>query len=750
MSGTAEVYAFEAPASDPTLDLFEAKLQGFRPSGKILRRTRLTQVLEASRETLVLIAAPPGFGKTTLLADWRDVDSRPFAWVSLDSADNDPVVLWGYVVEAVRRLEPRLERTAGVRGRTRARDADAVVPALLRDLQSLETEIVLVLDDYHVIQNPACHSALGYLLERVPANVTVALSTRADPPMPLGRLRAAGQLLEVRAADLSFTECEGARFLNETLEFDVPPEAAAVLHRRTEGWPVGMHLASLSLGNVSDPSEFLAHFGGSNRHLVDYLVEVVLDTLDPKLRRFLLETSILGSMCGPLCDEVTETQGSTELLAEVERANLFLVPLDDRREWYRYHQLFADVLRNQLLRSDPDRHRELHGRASCWLAGKGDTGEAVRHALAAGEIETAIRLISERWPSLVDLGQTETILRWLDAFPAEIVERDARLSLAKAWAMSSANRRGEALHALLAVEAGDSGGPASERRTREAVSGLLRACFPWGDVTAMLGGASRAYELQAERRSTWRPITHLALGRARYFAGEPSEALAPLEEAGRLAVRARQWLVASVSKAVLARAFQAVGNEAAAESAAREAVELADRHDLDGRPASGCAYLALGAVRAHTGEADEAEPLLAAGLKKLREHGEELYIAEALLALAPVRRAQGEREEARALLVEAREVIESCPDAGVLRQRLEEVTRALTPAHRRIEGDSELTEREREVLQYLAQGLPQREIGSALFLSFNTIHSHTKSIYQKLRVSSREAAVERARELGAI
>jgi LuxR family maltose regulon positive regulatory protein len=266
----------------------------------------------------------------------------------------------------------------------------------------------------------------------------------------------------------------------------------------------------------------------------------------------------------------------------------------------------------------------------------------------------------------------------------------------------------------------------------------------------MLGGASRASELQGEQRSVWRPIAHLAHGRARYFAGEPREAIVPLERAARLAVRKKQWLVASTSKAILARALLDVGDEGAAESAAGEAVELTQLHDLGERPGSGCAYMALGAVRARTGNLDEAEPLLSTGLTRLRAQGEELYIAEALLTLAPVWGSQGERKEARGLLAEAGEVLEGCPDPGILRARLEDAARTLTPAHRRIDGDSELTEREREVLEYLAQGLSKRETGKALFLSFNTIHSHTKSIYQKLRVSSRAAAVERARELGAI
>jgi len=731
--------------------LFEAKFEGVRCSAQVLARPRLTQVCAQSRPALVLLAAPPGFGKTTLLAQWRELDDRAFTCVSLDATDNDPVVFWRYLVEAIRRVEPSFGAAAlSALSAPRVDILHAVVPAVLSELESVGDEIVLVLDDYQVIESRACHDSVAFFLERSPRNVTLALSTRADPPIAIGRLRATGELLELRAVDLCFTRDEEAEFLNETLELGLCADSVAVLHERTEGWPVGVHLASLSLRKVSDRAAMIARFGGSSRHVVDYLAEVVLDTLAPEPRQFLLETSVLGSMCGPLCNVVTGREDSAELLLEIERANLFLVPLDDRRDWYRYHQLFAEVLQNQLLRRDPDHARELHRRASEWLAGEGYTFEAVRHAIAAEEVDAAARLVAERWVSVLVLGRAETILRWLDAFPAEIVERDAQLSLVKAWALSMLNRRDEALEALVDVEAAGVSGDLPDGSSVEAVTALVRAWFPCGDARKMLAAATRAYELEGERRSVWQPVVLLALGWARYFGGEPDEASSPLLEAALLASRAKQWPLACVAKAVLARVCLAVDDVAAAEIAAREAVEIIEAHGLADQPGSGFAYTALGAVLARDGELDEAARLLGRGLGRLRARGEELYVADALLALAPVRRALGAREEARALLAEARTLIENCSDPGTLRGRLEEVTRTIVPAHRRIDGDSELTERELEVLRYLADGLPKREIGEALFLSFNTIHSHTKSIYQKLRVSSRQAAVERARELGAL
>jgi len=735
---------------EPTV-LFEAKFEGVRCSGEILARPRLTQLFAQARPALVLLAAPPGFGKTTLLGQWRELDGRAFACISLDTTDNDPVVFWRYLVEAIRRVEPSFGAAAlSALAAPRVDVVHAVVPAVLSELESVSDEIVLVLDDYQVIESRACHDSVAFFLERRPRNVTLALSTRADPPIAIGRLRATGELLELRAVDLCFTREEEAEFLNETLELGLCAESVAVLHERTEGWPVGVHLASLSLRKVSDRAAMIARFGGSSRHVVDYLAEVVLDTLDPEPRQFLLETSVLESMCGPLCDVVTGREDSADLLLEIERANLFLVPLDDRREWYRYHQLFAEVLQNQLLRRDADHARELHRRASRWLAGEGSTFEAVRHAIAAGEVEAAARLVAERWVSLLVLGRAETILRCLEVFPAGLVERDAQLSLVEAWALSMLNRRGEALEALGRVEGAGGVEHLPDGSSLEALTALVRAWFPCGDAQGMLAAATRAHELEGERRSVWQPVVLLALGWARYFGGEPYEARSPLQEAALLATRASQWPLACLAKAVLSRVCLAADDVAGAGSAAREAMEIVEEHGLADQPGSGLAYTALGAVLARDSELDEGARLLARGLERLRVRGEELYVADALLALAPVSRAAGAREEARTLLAEARALIEGCPDPGMLRERLEEVTRTIVPAHRRIDGDSELTERELEVLRYLADGLPKREIGDALFLSFNTIHSHTKSIYQKLRVSSRQAAVERARELGAL
>ena len=749
MVAVAPAFRNSAPADDAVC--FESKFERVRAPRDALVRARCTDLLRGSAPRLVLLAAPPGFGKTTLLAQWREVDDRVFACVSLDSGDNDPVTFWSYVVQAIQHAVPEWGAAAlSALREPRADAVDTVVPAVLRDLEAISEKLVLVLDDYQEITNRICHDSLNFFLERMSSNVTLALSTRSDPPIPMGRLRALEELLELRAVDLSFTEDESATFLNEILHLGLVTETLGVLHRRTEGWPVGVRLAAMSLSQAADPAGFVARFHGASRHIVDYLTEVVLDGLDEDRRRFLLETSVLDAMCGPLCDAATGRRGSAEVLVEVERANLFLIPLDDRREWYRYHELFADVLRYRLLQSDSELVRTVHRRASEWLGPEGYRYEAVRHAVAANELGSAITLVLEDWRPSLEQDEAAAILRQLEELPWTSVERDARLAVVRAWALSALNRREDSLTALESAESARCERPMPCGLPLEAATALTRACFPWGDAARMLGAARRASELLGDTFSTGRPVSLLALGWARRFTGECEAALAPLEQASFLAARSNQWLVAGIAKAMLARISLETDDVDLAVSTARRALSTLEVHGVADKPGAGIAHVALGAALARGGELEEAGKLLDRGVANLRARGQPLDLADALLVSAPVRRALDAPAPARAMLEEAGRLLASCPDPGVLGARLVEVARTLTPAHRRIEGDSDLTERELEVLRYLAEGLSKREIGKELFLSFNTIHSHTKSIYHKLRVSSRQDAIARARTLGAL
>jgi LuxR family maltose regulon positive regulatory protein len=718
----------------------------------IMPRRRLTEAAATCGMPVVSVVAPPGFGKTMLLAQWQERDSRPFAWVSLDRRDNDPLVLWNYVVAAIRRivpdfasaLEPALNSAGGM-------VLEAIVPRILNELESTGREIVLVLDDYHWVTNPACHESIALLVERGPANAQLVVSSRLDPPLGFARLRASGGLFELRAVDLAFTEAETAELFGGAFGLDLGPDSIATLQRRTEGWPAGLYLAFLSVRDVSDPTAALVEFGGSSRHVVDYLTEVVLDSETDEHRSFLLETSILERMCVSLCDSVTGAEDSARVLGEIERANLFLVRLDQRGEWFRYHHLFAELLRDVLRRREGDTEPELHHRACAWFGSAGDVDEAIHHAIAGGDLETAATLVATHWFAYLNSGRLATLAGWLEAFPRDVARADARLCMVEAWMLSLAGDADEARQALAAArEAGYDGELPDGSGTVEESVTLLRATWPWSDVGAMLAAARSAYLTETRRESLWHPVAAFNLGCALVLAGETDEAVPPLEHAVALAQRHEQWIVAVDARGLLAKASLAAGDLDQAERWIGAALELARAHGIADLPHVGYYHVIAGALQARRGELEPADHAIGRGLEQLRGHGEALLLAEALLEQALVRRALGARTEARALLAEAQATIENCPDPGILTQRVDDVARRLTTAHARASPGSLLTERELEVLRLLAEGLTKREIAATLFVSYSTIHSHTKSIYRKLDGTSRDEVLDQARELGLI
>jgi LuxR family maltose regulon positive regulatory protein len=717
----------------------------------IVPRGRLTEAVAKCNVPVVLVVAPPGFGKTVLLAQWETLDSRPFAWVSLDRRDNDPLLLWNYVVAAIRRIEPGfvsgLEPALGSAG---GMALDAIVPRILNELESIGGEIVLVLDDYHWVTSPACHESIGLLLERGPPNVQLVVSSRLDPPLPFGRLRVSGGLFELRAAELGFTEDETAELFG-AVGLDLAPDSIAILQRRTEGWPAGIYLALLSVRGVSDPTAALFEFGGSSRHVVDYLTEVVLQSETEEHRAFLVETSILERMCGSLCDSVTGREDSARILAEVERANLFLVPLDEHREWFRYHHLFGELLRDELRRQESGSEPELHRRACEWFASAGFLDEAIQHAIAGGHLETAATLIATHYPAYINAGRLATLAGWLEAFPRDFVRADARLCIVESWMLVHVGSFEEASEALAAARAAGYEGelPDGSGTVEESVT-LARATWPWSDVGAMLAAARAAYETERRRKSEWQPLAELNLGWALLLTGETDEAVSPLEHAAALAPRQEQWIVAGDVRCLLAKASLAAGDLARAERWIGEALELAHTRGFADLPHVGFYHVILGTLYARRGELELADHALGLGFEQMQDDADSLLMAEALLERALVRRSLGARTEARAMLAEARATIESCPDPGILSQRIEDVARKLIPGHARAHPDGVLTERELEVLQLLSEGLTKQEVAGTLYLSYSTVHSHTKSIYRKLDGASRDEVLERARELGLI
>lgn len=399
-----------------------------------LPRSRLLEALDqATTRTLTLVCTPAGFGKTTLLASWAAGANRRVAWLSLDPADNDPVRFWRYVAGALHRagapigerLVSLLDGPGGISGR-------GVVAVLINELDAIADDVTVVLDDYHVIEPRSIHDGVASLLERCPSRVNVVITARTDPPLPLARLRAGDQLAELRAADLRFTPEESAAFLRDVWGLDLLSEGVAVLRERTEGWAVGLQLAALSLKERSDASAFLDAFSGSHRYVLDYLSSEVLEHQPDAVRTFLLQTSLLERLSGSLCDAVTGRADGHAMLEELERANLFLVPLDDERRWYRFHHLFRDLLVARLGRDDPRRVPELHARAAAWCEAHGLVDEAVHHALASPDTAEATRIVKEHLAETIHRGETVIVERWISALPSDAVRAEPELCLTEA------------------------------------------------------------------------------------------------------------------------------------------------------------------------------------------------------------------------------------------------------------------------------------------------------------------------------
>ena len=380
----------EVSAFDNADSLLETKLYLPRPRSQLVVRPRLSDRLNRTIESkLTLVSAPAGFGKTTLLSAWLaagPADGRSVAWLSLDRGDSQPDSFWTYLVAALRTVDGAIgARALSLLREPQPPPIETILTTLLNELGASPNDLVLVLDDFHLIDAHGIQDGMAFLLEHLPPQVHLVITTRADPALPLARLRARGELVEIRAADLRFTPDEAAVYLNETMGLDLTVADVAALEGRTEGWIAALQLAALSIQGRDDAAGFIANFAGDDRYIVDYLVEEVLHRQPEQVRSFLLETSILTSMTGPLCDAVTGQVGGKAMLETLDRGNLFLVPLDGRRRWYRYHHLFADVLRARLLEERTGRVPALHRRACEWYEEHGDRSEAIRHAIAGGD-----------------------------------------------------------------------------------------------------------------------------------------------------------------------------------------------------------------------------------------------------------------------------------------------------------------------------------------------------------------------------
>ncbi|GAA1646519.1 LuxR C-terminal-related transcriptional regulator [Georgenia ruanii] len=533
--------------------LLQSKLHVPRGRRELVPRPRLIERLgKAGASALTLVAAPAGFGKTTVLAQWLAAApaGRPVAWLSLDVRDNDPAVFWTYVVAALQTAVDGIGSEALSLLRSAQGTTETVLAMLLNDLDELRRDVVLVLDDYHVLDAREVHDGMAFLVEHLPPHVHLVIAGRADPALPLARLRGRGELVEIRARDLRFTPDEAAAYLGQAMGLTLTARDVAALDERTEGWIAALQLAALSLRDRDDVAGFIAGFGGDDRYVVDYLAEEVLQRQPDDVRDFLLRTSVLSRLSGPLCDAVTGRAGGAATLEALERANLFLVPLDDRRRWYRYHHLFADVLHARLLGERPGEVPGLHRRASEWYERNGDPAEAIRHALAGDDGARAADLVELALPGLRRLRQEATLRRWLEALPDAEVRARPELSLTHAGTLLMLGEldgvEGRLRDAERWVDGAAAAGEASAadapriRNVRGQIA-VYRAAQARmrGDVAGAMSHAQRVLDLLGDDAPLERGAAAGLLGLAHWATGdlEPAhrswaEAVANLERAG--------------------------------------------------------------------------------------------------------------------------------------------------------------------------------------------------------------------------
>jgi len=653
--------------------------------GFVTRQRLAVRLDEGLARGLVLVCAPAGSGKTALLADWTRRGRRPVAWLSLDAGDNDPARFWRHSVAALERARPGVSgRVAPLLGPPAPPSFEGLVAALINELaaQPGAEEVLLVLDDYHLIDSEPVHASLMFLLEHLPPGLHLVLASRADPQLPLARLRGRGQLFELRAAELRFTAGEAAELLREAAGPDLPDAAVAALAARTEGWAAGLQLAALSLRGHADTAGFVAAFTGSHRHVLDYLAEEVLERQTEQVRTFLLQTSVLERLSGSLCDAVTCRSGSQALLEQVERDGLFLMPLDEVRGWWRYHHLFADLLRARLQEEQSGQTEQLHRNAGVWCEEHGLDDDAIRHALAAGEMIWAARLIERHFDALFfRRGEGATVQRWLAAIPAEMACSRPRLLLAQSR-LALAGGRVEAAGQLLdaaeraqAAAAGVEGepfGPSADRgswlvnvpaavTTQRAYLAALR-----GDAAGAVAFASRA--LAGIGDDEWMLASHARgyLSLAEWMRGRLAEAEQLLSSTTAQWRAADERALAIRGCHHLGQIQRAGGRLDAAVGTYQQAVDIATVPGSPQLPAAGTGYVGMAEIAYQRDELDVALRRVTEGIPLARQSAHTQPLANGLVTLAWIRQAQGDEGGALAAMDEADQVGASGDVASLL------------------------------------------------------------------------------------
>ncbi len=733
-------------AAEVPFDLAEVKLAAPQARTGTVAKAEVITRLRESQAPLVTVIAPVGYGKTSLLAEWAEADPRPFAWVALDRRDTDPVVLLRYVASAIHRVEPVpsavFDALSGPGGSTWSKR----VPRLGRALAEVDRPLVLALDDLHAVANPSCMDVLAELFDYVPSGSQFAIASREEPALPIGRWRAQGLVEEIRTAELRLDEQE-AQSLLEAAGVELDASELSELIERTEGWPAGLYLAALSMRAGAPSEASAAAFSGADRFVADYFRDELLSRLPPDEARFLTQTSVLDRLCGGLCDSVLQTTRSAQTLEGLERRNGFVIPLDRRGEWYRYHHLFAALLRAELERGEPDLPPALNRRAMEWCIANGLTEAAVVYGHAAGETDTVAGLVDTLALGLYYDGRIGTVEEYLSWFSDDELRRYPALAVQGAWIRALTGRPAEAEQWLALAEGTSSTIALSDgSATIEPWVASLRACMMRDGVEPALADTELALDLLSPE-SGWRSAAIAIRGIAHALGGTFDRATEDLTAAVEMGLASGGTDVVFVAQSQLALLAAGQGSWAGAAEHARAGQALIEEMGLSDYSTSALVHVATARVALHESRQDDARTAIASAhrLRPMLDHGLPWLTIQVGLELTRAHLALAEAGPARTILAETEQVLERRPHMG----RLVDDAREL---HERVAATSgpdgawamSLTGAELRLLPYLATHLTFPEIASRLFISRNTVKSEAVGIYRKFGASSRSEAVERA------
>jgi LuxR family transcriptional regulator, maltose regulon positive regulatory protein len=734
----------------PSFLVERSKLEPPRPRVGTVARTALLDRLQASASVPVLaIAAPPGYGKSAFLAQWAEQAPGRVAWLSLEREDNDPAVLLAYIAAALHRLEPIDVGILRTRAAPSASVAAIVARRVAATLSSLDGPVTLVLDHTEVLRNTQCRDAIAELALHLPPAARLAVASRETPPVPLATLRTRGAVVEVGVDDLAMNASE-ARLLLAGAGVEVDDAQVGDLVRRTEGWPVGLYLAALAVkGGGRQESAALA-FAGDHRLMADYLRTELLAHVPRGRVSFLIRTSVLDRMCGPLCDAVLDRSRSGRLLEDLEASNLLLVPLDSHREWYRYHKLFQQLLRFELHQREEEVITGLHSRAAEWCAANGHHEMAIAHAQAAGDADEVARLVEHHLQPTYASGRLETVSRWLQWFDDRgTIDRYPGVATLGAIVRALMGQAAAAERWAAAAERAPADVTFRDGSTLEGWRAMLRALLCRKGVSEMRRDAQCAHE-DMTSTSRWRPVALALEGVSWLLEGDDDRADPLLMRAAAMGRDIDAWPVTTA--ALAERAIVAIRRDDwhDAGTLAESAVAIVRDAGLDDYGTSALVEAVAARTAAHHGDLESARERLAAAarLRPQLSYVLPFYSVQALLELARTYLALADPVGARVVLREARDILRLRPDLGNLPGEVEDLSATIDTLRAGAVGASSLTTAELRLIPLLSTHLSFREIGERLHVSRHTVKTQAISVYRKLGVASRSEAIARAQSVG--